>query len=141
MLYIFMSDGLGKTAHLLKEWSEKKAKELNIPPTPFPENGIHPQFQMDLADKYLKYESDMIIITHSENFILRVLRRIKTGEVSREDIRLLVLAPSVNRPENICYWKNIDISEEGEFIDHIPGGFFEQSFNELFDINEIPKLN
>lgn len=141
MLYIFMSDGLGKTAHLLKQESEKKAKELNIAPISFPENGIHPQFHMELADKYLRYESDTIVITHSEGLILRALRRIRSGEITPKDVKVFVLAPSVNKPENICFWKEISISQEGEFIDYISGGFFEQSFNEMFDTDEIEALN
>ena len=137
-----MSDFTGKSAHVLEEEAIKKASELDIEPILFPENGIHPEFHMELADKQLRLTEDSLIVTHSENLLLRVLRRIERKDISHKDITLYILTPYVNnKDKGFAYWKNLEITEEGEFIDFIPGGFFEQAYNESSDLNHIDNLN
>jgi len=142
MLHILMSDFTGKSAHVLEEEAIKKASELDIEPILFPENGIHPEFHMELADRQLRLKKDSLIVTHSENLLLRVLRRIERKEILPTNISLLILTPYVNnKDKGFAYWKNLEITEEGEFIDFIPGGFFEQAYNESSDLNHIDSLN
>jgi hypothetical protein len=68
------------------------------------------------------------------------MRRIRNGEISQKEVKLLILTPYINHPEKGFYWKNMDFDEDGTFIDHIPGGFFEQGYCERFDLGGLPPL-
>lgn len=138
--YLLMSDFNGKSAFALEKEALKKSLELGIEANLFPENGLHPQFHMALADKFLSESNDTMVVSHSENLLLRVLRRIRLGEYSNIDLKLLILCPYINTPKSGFYWKKIDICEEGEFIDQVPGGLFEQGYRERFDVDELPSL-
>lgn len=141
-VYILMSDFVGETAHVLKEEAKEKASEIGIEPVLFPENGIHPQFQMEIADELLRTNKDTLVVTHSENILLRLLRRIERGDIKHTDVKLLKLIPYVNQKEKgFAYWSEIDIDEEGVIICQTKDGLFEQGYNERFDIGEIPSLS
>lgn len=83
-------------------------------------------------------KNTLIIETHSEHLILRLLRRIReaaNGELEDENLRL--------RPEDVAviYAKptekgtkliELRITEEGDFADKWPDGFFAERAKELF---------
>lgn len=141
MKYILMSDFTGKSAHVLRDMAKEKAKELGIVPVLFPENDLHSQFHMELADELLKKGDDALTVTHSENFILRIMRRIERGDIKNTEVTVLILTPYINKKDKgFAYWKELCLDEEGEFIDHINGGFFEQGYNERFNMGDISPL-
>lgn len=109
-----------------------------------PELHLHPALQADLADIFIesalreKNRNMFLIETHSEHLILRIMRRIRESNASRqpatlpqlkpEDIAILYVQPTPNG----SVVKHLRLDERGRLIDPWPGGFFEESFNELF---------
>lgn len=106
-----------------------------------PELHLHPKLHLELASFFIEMVSAdrmFVIETHSENIFLRVLRAIR--ETSSSDIphRRFNLRPD---QVSVLFFEKIDgetrikrlrISEDGEFIDRWPGGFFAEREAELF---------
>ncbi len=106
-----------------------------------PELHLHPSAQARMGDLFVtqaKKDRLFLIETHSETLMLRIFRRIretKRGklprpelEIARDSISLLYVATS-NAGTSIT---PIRLDEQGKFADQIPGGFFEEGFDELF---------
>lgn len=108
-----------------------------------PELHLHPALQSALADVFIESastEHQIIIETHSEHLLLRVLKRIRQTTMSKvqtpelslkpEDVAVVYFDPS---PEGVTTVKHLRISEDGEFLDRWPRGFFTERDGELFD--------
>lgn len=113
-----------------------------------PELHIHPRLQTELGELFVKSalgnKNTLLIETHSEHLIRRVLRRVReTTEGEMGDwpdalhqacpngiypngLAVIYVKPSQNGAEVIP----IRINELGEFVDEWPGGFFEERFDE-----------
>jgi predicted ATPase len=79
----------------------------------------------------------IIIETHSEHLILRILRRIReTSEGNPHDG--IAVAPGdvsvcyVSQEDGQSVPRTIRIDDQGDFIDKWPRGFFEERAGELF---------
>ena len=110
-----------------------------------PEIHLHPKLQGTLGDFLLwaasihgeasgfppppVAQNQWIVETHSEALILRILRRIREGLVSPENVSILYVNPIDEVGAEIL---PLRIDEKGKFIDEWPDGFFEESFHELF---------
>ena len=113
-----------------------------------PELHIHPAIQVRLGDlfvytsqsekDYVNSQKSLLIETHSEHIILRILRRIRettenelppgaTG-LKPEDLSVIY----VDKTEEGVQLRNLRVDEEGEFIDRWPKGFFDERTDELF---------
>ena len=108
-----------------------------------PELHLHPALQAELGDLFIEAakgdrRNTVIIETHSEHLILRILRRIretKEGELSEgaiavkpSDVQVIYAKPTDKG--TILY--SIGISEDGEFLEKWPDGFFPERAEELF---------
>ena len=112
-----------------------------------PELHLHPKLQADLGEYLLfnsqgkfnsqiqpdfLYESNettpLVIETHSELLILRILKLIKEGKASPSDVAINYVANTDDGP----LITEIRIGSDGEFIDEWPAGFFEEQSDELF---------
>lgn len=98
-----------------------------------PEIHLHPALQAELADVFIEAalgprKNTFILETHSEHLILRLMRRIREGKVSSDDIGVVFVEPLARGSRFL----DLRIDEEGDFIDEWPGGFFEESFHEKF---------
>ena len=105
-----------------------------------PELHIHPRFQVELADVFLrtKDKHSFLIETHSEHLILRLLKRIRQTtddelpagypSIKQEDVAIVYLEPT----NDGVVTKRIRIDEDGEFVDRWPQGFFAERSEELF---------
>ena len=95
-----------------------------------PEIHLHPKMQTELGDFFIEQskEKQFIIETHSEHLLLRILRRIREGKISNDDVNVLFVK-SLDEGSQVI---ELRIDEDGDFIDEWPGGFFEESFNEKF---------
>ena len=115
-----------------------------------PELHIHPRVQCELADVFIEEmnkgkERTFLLETHSEHFILRLLRRIRetterseepetlrpeenTLDISPDDIAVLY----VNSQDGETRIVNLGVDEDGEFIRDWPHGFFEERIKEVF---------
>lgn len=103
-----------------------------------PELHLHPRLQAELGDVFIDSAKGgtanrFLLETHSEHLILRILRRIR--ESSRAENPTL-------RPEDVCVLyvhpkesgsviMRMRISEDGQFLDPWPGGFFPERMKEM----------
>ena len=108
-----------------------------------PELHLHPKLQAELGDLFIEAalgdrQHLVILETHSEHLILRLLRRIREttdGELPEGKHPL--------RPDDIAVYfvqgtaegvkaTRLRVDETGEFVDQWPEGFFEERAKELF---------
>jgi len=136
MIILAYSDGRGLTASKLQDAVIQKSTELNIKPVLFPENGIHPQFQSDIIDKYIFSKENIIIATHSELFLLRAIRRYANKDIKQSELVITQYIQSVNATPMKCFWRDLDFDEDG-LIDNFNGGLFEQGYEERFELNPL----
>ncbi len=113
-----------------------------------PELHIHPAIQVGMGDLFIKAASDdeekltsgrtLLIETHSEHIMLRLLRRIRettadelppgvTG-LKADDLSVIY----VERGDGGVRFRPLRVDDEGEFRDRWPHGFFEERAGELF---------
>ena len=108
-----------------------------------PELHLHPALQSQLGDLYLHTAQDdryVVVETHSEHLLLRVLRRIRqrsSGKLDDQDykfatpsdVSVYYFEPQGDGETKV---RRIRISPEGDFLDPWPGGFFEERYEDLF---------
>lgn len=109
-----------------------------------PELHVHPALQVQLGDLFIDSATregtrqPLLIETHSEHLILRLLRRIRETTEGELPESVLPLQPddlSVQYVENTVEGVRITrlrVDEQGEFIDRWPKGFFLERAEELF---------
>lgn len=110
-----------------------------------PELHLHPALQSALGDVVIeaanRENSIHILETHSEYLLLRLLKRIRqtcTGKqpkgsplrLTPDQVSVLYFNPQSDGSTEV---KRIRISDEGEFLDRWPRGFFEERSKDLFD--------
>ena len=108
-----------------------------------PEIHLHPAHQAELGDLFIRaakeQDNTLLLETHSEHLILRILRRIREttekGEPSDnvppirpEDVAVLYVQPSEKGAQVI----EIPVTEDGDFAEKWPRGFFTERVKELF---------
>lgn len=119
-----------------------------------PELHLHPSLQGVFADilidstEFNQKNYPSIIETHSEHFILRLLRLIRDKKnkkqnmfsVSAEDISISYFLPVITNNITKSKFgisstviKDIRISEDGTFVDEWPNGFFMERYKDIFD--------
>jgi predicted ATPase len=98
-----------------------------------PELHLHPKLQAELAELFIetavqknKQNNTYILETHSEHIILRILRKIREGDLSPNDVSILYISP--DRTGSTI--NHIGVDKDGDFLDHWPDGFFEESYRE-----------
>jgi len=108
-----------------------------------PELHLHPRLQAELGDLFItsalgESKNTLIIETHSEHLILRLLRRIReTTEGKLEEGQLPItpddLAVVYAKPtEEGTRLIHLRVTEDGDFADPWPDGFFADREKELF---------
>lgn len=107
-----------------------------------PELHLHPAAQCELGDIFISAVNggrNVVIETHSEHLLLRILRRIRETtlgsptdsslQISNEKVSIYYFEPLDDASTRV---KEIRISKDGDFIDRWPKGFFIERANELF---------
>lgn len=106
-----------------------------------PELHIHPAIQVELADLFARYAIDhnktMLLETHSEHLMLRLLRRIRErpdeGDVAPSHLKKeAVSVVYVQADVQGTRFERLRIDDEGDFLDEWPDGFFDERDEELF---------
>lgn len=110
-----------------------------------PEAHLHPGLQARLADLFLAFarlrkemtpsglsipgnqRPQLLVETHSEHLLLRVLRRIREGEVSPEDVSINY----ISRVRGESRIRRLQVDESGEFVGGWPRGFFEERLEDI----------
>jgi len=108
-----------------------------------PELHLHPALQAAMGDVFIEAsaaDKQILIETHSEHLLLRILKRIRQThlqsdiapelKIHADDVCVLYFNPS---PDGTTTVKRLRISEDGEFMDRWPRGFFGERDQELFD--------
>lgn len=99
-----------------------------------PELHLHPGAHGNLADLYIeaiKRGARFLIETHSENFILRLRRRIAEG-LDASYVRIYSVEEDSRSGSTI---KTINVQQNGE-VDYWPAGVFSEDFDEVCAIRE-----
>ncbi len=106
-----------------------------------PELHLHPALQTELGDLFiesaLRRSNTLLIETHSEHLILRLLRRIRETAEGEPMPGIPALRPDqvaviyVEQTEQGVNLSRLRIDETGEFIDRWPKGFFEERVDEI----------
>lgn len=105
-----------------------------------PEIHLHPRLQAKLADLILanidgRGQKQWILETHSELLILRIQRRIREGCLDPADVSVLYVNPHGHQIDSSTI-EVLGLDDNGNFIDEWPDGFFEESFAELYGLEE-----
>lgn len=109
-----------------------------------PELHIHPAMQVEMGDLFIESADDrelkFLVESHSEHLLLRILRRIREtaadevppGEPScwKEDVAVYFVEPDAERQGTRV--TRLHITDDGDFSDPWPRGFFEERDAELF---------
>lgn len=107
-----------------------------------PEIHLHPALQAELGDVFIEAalgsrQNTLILETHSEHLILRLMRRMRetyqgkeTGlpPVTPADVSVLYVEPDGAR----SIVREMPLNELGELVKSWPGGFFEEGLREQF---------
>jgi predicted ATPase len=102
-----------------------------------PELHIHPALQARFGDIFadtLDGTKQYLIETHSEHLILRLLKLIRKKvyeNFNADDLSILYFHPDPIK--NSSSIKTIRVTEDGDFLDKWPDGFFEERYKDLFD--------
>lgn len=107
-----------------------------------PELHLHPALQAAMGDVFIESSDNKTIVieTHSEHLLLRILKRIRQThlqasiapelKINADDVCVLYFDPS---PDGTTAVKRLRITEDGEFMDRWPRGFFGERDQELLD--------
>jgi len=107
-----------------------------------PELHVHPAVQVGLGDLLIqaarRHKEPLIIETHSEHLLLRLLKRIRQTAESDPDLGDFGLRPDdlsvvyMEQGDSGIHATPLRIDQTGEFIDRWPKGFFDERAKELF---------
>ena len=107
-----------------------------------PELHLHPALQAALGDVFIEAsggQNQLIIETHSEHLLLRLLKRVRQTHqqvdiapelrLKPEDLCVLYFDPQSNGTTKV---RRLRVTREGDFMDRWPNGFFTERDEELF---------
>lgn len=113
-----------------------------------PELHIHPAIQVGMGDLFIQAtmgpqpavgaERTLLVETHSEHIMLRILRRIREQNDAELPPKTMGLVPAdlsvvyVEATNEGPVFKKLEVDEDGEFTEPWPKGFFEERAEELF---------
>ena len=104
-----------------------------------PEIHLHPKAQAQLGEMFKEAvkerKNTFIIETHSENLLLRLQKLVRHGELSKDDISIIYVDKTKDKG-SYCIPLKLDDEGDIENINEVPNGFFEEGFDELFDITK-----
>lgn len=109
-----------------------------------PELHLHPRLQAEMGDLFITSalgdaKNTLIIETHSEHLLLRIMRRMRETsngslpdglpQVTPNDVCIVFVQPREGSSSAI---RHLELGEEGQLLDPWPGGFFEEGYRERF---------
>jgi hypothetical protein len=98
-----------------------------------PELHLHPRLQAELADVFIAsttqpYGNKFLIETHSEHIMLRLQRRIREGTLDSSNVAVYF----IDHDQDGSQCLRLRLDSRGNFLDAWPGGFFEETYKEVF---------
>jgi len=98
-----------------------------------PELHLHPAMQARLGELFVAEatggaQTRFLIETHSESLMLRILRKIREGMISTEEVQVIYVDQA---PDGSSVIHDLAIDERGNFLSPWPNGFFDERLEEL----------
>ncbi len=105
-----------------------------------PEVHLHPRLQSRIGDLFIdtvtQRRAQLLIETHSEHLVLRLLRRVREGTLQPDDLAILYVDQD---DEGAAFVRRLDVDEDGDLVDGWPGGFFDERLAEVLPgVDEAP---
>ena len=113
-----------------------------------PELHVHPAIQVGLGDLFIRAtqpgedhptpDKTLLVETHSEHIMLRLLRRIRETSADELPPGLMPLTADdiavtyVESSDDGVQFRPLKVSADGDFLDRWPKGFFDERAEELF---------
>lgn len=97
-----------------------------------PEVHLHPRLQSAvgdlLIDTVVTGRAQVLVETHSEHLVLRLLRRVREKQLAPEDLAILYVDLD---DTGAAFVRRLEVDEQGDLIDGWPGGFFDDRLAEV----------
>jgi len=98
-----------------------------------PEVHIHPRLQSAVGDLLIHTVAErgnqVLVETHSEHLVLRLLRRVREGLLSASDLAILYVD---QHEDGGAFVRRLAVDDDGELAGGWPGGFFDERLDEVF---------
>ena len=98
-----------------------------------PELHLHPAIQANFGDLLIEgvnseVQTQFLIETHSEHLLLRLQRRIRSGELDHQSVAVYYIDAIENSGSGIL---RLELDKNGEFLTPWPNGFFPERIDEI----------
>lgn len=97
-----------------------------------PEVHIHPRLQSAVGDlmlhSVLERGNQVLVETHSEHLVLRLLRRVREGALDPDDLAVLYVE---QHEDGAAFVRRLDVDDDGELAGGWPGDFFGERLDEV----------
>ena len=97
-----------------------------------PEVHLHPRLQAAVGDLFVDTvtagRAQLLVETHSEHLVLRVLRRVREGLLDPADVAILYVDLD---DEGRAFVRRLEVDADGDLADGWPGGFFDDRLAEV----------
>ena len=97
-----------------------------------PEVHLHPRLQSAVGDLFVDTvnagRAQLLVETHSEHLVLRLLRRVREGVLAPEDLAILYVDLD---DEGAAFVRRLEVDHDGDLVDGWPGGFFDERLVEV----------
>lgn len=97
-----------------------------------PEVHIHPRLQAQVGDLLINCVqaggNQVLVETHSEHLVLRLLRRVREGTLHPSDLSILYVDLLADGAAHV---RRLDVDESGDLVEGWPGGFFDERLEEV----------
>ena len=107
----------------------------------FPEDGRHPQVQGAYFDSLLEHildgpERGLVLETHSEFIISRLIRRVREGSLDAEDVAIwhfnLVSLPTTRNEQGVLDRQRVCLGNQGKIVGGWPTNLFDHALMDEF---------
>jgi hypothetical protein len=97
-----------------------------------PEVHLHPRLQAEVGDLFVDTvrtgRAQLLVETHSEHLVLRLLRRVREGVLDPADLAILYVDLD---DAGSAYVRRLGVDADGDLEDGWPGGFFDERLAEV----------
>jgi predicted ATPase len=97
-----------------------------------PEVHLHPRLQAALGDLFIEAVAErrmqLLVETHSEHLILRLLRRVREGSLGPDDLAILYVDTD---DDGAAFVRRLEVDSDGDLVDGWPGSFFDERLEDV----------
>ncbi|MDZ7577701.1 MAG: DUF3696 domain-containing protein [Candidatus Nanopelagicales bacterium] len=103
-----------------------------------PEVHIHPRLQASLGDLFVDTvvggRAQLLIETHSEHLILRILRLVRDGLIEPSQVAVLYVDL---HDDGASFVRHLEVDSDGDLADGWPGGFFDERLADVLPSGSV----